>query len=191
MIPVPIREATGLPRPIARGTRPTALVTRAYLALSLGLALVALATAGCAGLGNALKEPGVRLDRVVLHEVGIRGGALHLMVELDNPNPFDLRGTGIELGFDVEGAHVGDLRFSDEFSVQKGGKTTLELPLRFEWAGVGNVLRAALATGEIPYTMKGQIELQTPWGAHSVPFTREGRAPLSSLGGVLSIPSGR
>ena len=160
--------------------------TRAYLALGLALALGA-----CAGLGNALKEPGVRLDRVVLQEVGIRGGVLHLMVQLDNPNAFDLRGTGIELGFDVDSAHVGDVRLADEFSVQKGGNTMLELPLRFEWAGVGNALRAALATGEIPYTMKGQIRLQTPWGAHSVPFTREGRAPLSSLGGALSIPTGR
>ncbi len=160
--------------------------TRAYLAL--GLALV---VGACAGLGNALKEPGVRLDRVVVQEVGIRGGVLHLMVELDNPNAFDLRGTGIELGFDVDSAHVGDVRLSDEFSVQKGGSTTLELPLRFEWAGVGNALRAALGTGEIPYTMKGQISLQTPWGAHSVPFTREGRAPLSSLGGARSIPTSR
>ena len=39
--------------------------------------------------------------------------------------------------------------------------------------------------------MKGQIRLQTPWGAHSVPFTSEGRAPLTRVGGVLSVPTGR
>ena len=171
-----------------KATRPR---TTAYLALIPALLVCSLVLGGCAGLGNALKEPGVRLNKVVVQEVGIRGGVLHLMVELDNPNPFDLRGTGIELGFDVEGAHVGDVRLSDEFSVEKGGSTTLELPVRFEWAGVGNALRSALASGEIPYTMKGQIDLHTPWGAHSVPFTREGRAPLSSLGGALSIPTGR
>jgi LEA14-like dessication related protein len=145
----------------------------------------------CAGLGNTLKEPAVRLERVVVRDVSVRGGNLDLMVDIDNPNAFDLRGTEVELGFDVEGSHVGDVRYADEFSVDRGGRTTLRLPLRFEWAGVGGALRTALTSGEIPYQMKGQIMLQTPWGAHSVPFTREGRAPLSRLSGALSGPTGR
>jgi LEA14-like dessication related protein len=155
---------------------------------TLGLAV---AFGGCAGLGNALREPDVRLDRVVVRDVGPRGGNLDLMVNVENPNGFDLRGTEIELGFDVEGSHVGDVRYTDEFSVAKGGQTTLRVPLRFEWAGVGNVIRTALSAGEVPYEMKGQIRLQTPWGAHSVPFTRTGRAPLTSLGGAWSVPTGR
>ena len=156
-----------------------------------GLLVLAAALGGCAGLGNAMKEPGIRLQRVVVREVGVRGGRLDLMVDLDNPNAFDLRGTAVELGFDVEGSHVGDVRYEDEFSVDKGGRTTLALPLRFEWAGVGAALRASLSYGELPYAMKGQIKLQTPWGAHSVPFTREGRAPLTRVGDVLPIPTGR
>jgi LEA14-like dessication related protein len=156
----------------------------ALLALVVGLG-------ACAGLGNALKEPDVRLDRVILRDVGVRGGELDLMVELDNPNGFDLRGTEVELGFDVEGSHVGDVRYTEEFSLDRGGRTTLTLPLRFEWAGVGSALRAALSYGEIPYQMRGQIRLQAPWGAHSVPFTREGRAPLTRVGGALSVPTGR
>ena len=79
----------------------------------------------------------------------------------------------------------------DDFSVDQGGRTTLTLPLRFEWAGVGSALRTALSSGEIPYEMKGQIRLQTPWGAHSVPFTREGRAPLTRVGGALPVPTSR
>jgi LEA14-like dessication related protein len=156
-----------------------------------GLLALAAGLGGCAGLGNTLKEPDVRLERVVVRDVGLRGGNLDLMVDLDNPNAFDLRGTEVELGFDVEGSHVGDVRYADEFSVDRGGRTTLRLPLRFEWAGVGGALRTALNAGEIPYEMKGQIRLQTPWGAHSVPFTREGRAPLTRVGGALSVPTGR
>ena len=156
----------------------------ASLALGGGLA-------GCAGLGNTLKEPDVRLDRVLVRDVGVRGGELGLVVEVNNPNPFDLRGTEVQLGFDVEGSHVGDVRYDDEFTVDKGGLTTLTLPLRFEWAGVGSALRAALSSGAIPYRMRGQISLQTPWGKHSVPFTREGRAPLSRVSGALQVPTSR
>jgi LEA14-like dessication related protein len=156
-----------------------------------GLLVLAAALGGCAGLGNTMKEPGIRLERVVVRDVGVRGGKLDLMVGLDNPNPFDLRGTEVALGFDVQGSHVGDVRYVDEFSVDRRGKTTLALPLAFEWAGVGAALRSALSHGEIPYAMKGQIKLQTPWGAHSVPFTREGRAPLTRVGDALPIPTGR
>jgi LEA14-like dessication related protein len=128
---------------------------------------------------------------VLVRSVSARGGDLDLLVEVDNPNGFDLRGTEVALGFDVEGSHVGDVRYADEFSVERGGQTTLTLPLRFEWAGVGNVVRSALTQGEVPYEMKGEISLQTPWGAHSVPFTRTGRVPLTRVGGVLPVPTGR
>jgi LEA14-like dessication related protein len=159
------------------------------LRYSGGLLALAAGLGGCAGLGNTLKNPDVRLERVIVRDVGVRGGNLDLVVGLDNPNPFDLRGTEVELGFDVEGTHVGDVSLGEDFSVERNGQTTLTLPLRFEWAGVGSALRTVLGHGEIPYEMKGQIKLQTPWGPHSVPFTREGRAPLTRLGGAMSVPS--
>lgn len=155
-----------------------------------GLLVLGAALAGCAAVGNALRNPEVELEQVVVRDVGVRGGSLDLLVGVENPNAFDLRGTEVELGFDVEGSHVGDVRYADDFSVNSGGRTTLTLPLRFEWAGVGSALRTALSQGDIPYEMKGQIRLQTPWGAQSVPFTREGRVPLSRVG-ALPASTGR
>jgi LEA14-like dessication related protein len=155
-----------------------------------GPLLLVAALAACAAVGNALQDPEIKLDQVLVREVGVRGGDLELQLSLDNPNPFDLRGTEIALGFDVEGSHVGDLRYADEFNLRSGGRTKLALPLGFEWAGVGSALKAALSSGEIPYEMKGQLTIQTPWGAQSVPFTREGRVPLSRVG-ALPAATGR
>lgn len=152
---------------------------------------LAAALGGCAGMGNALREPDIRLDRVIVRDIGVRGGKLDLEVEVANPNGFDLRGTELALGLDVEGSHLGDVRISDEFSVDRNGSTSLTLPLRFEWAGVGGALRTALSQGEIPYQMKGELKLQTPWGAHSVPFTKTGRAPLTNMMGVPAVGTGR
>ena len=150
----------------------------------------ALALGGCAGLGDLFKEPTFRLDRVVLRDVGLRGGALDLVIGVDNPNQFDLHGTGLTVGFDVEQSHLGDVRLANDFAVTKGSVTTLTLPLRFEWAGVGNAVRAALGSGEVPYTMKGQARLQTPFGQYDVPFQSEGRVPVTMPQGVLPTPSG-
>jgi len=72
--------------------------------------------------------------------------------------------------------------------VSENGRTTLTLPLTFGWAGVGSAVRAALGSGDLPYKMKGQVELRTPWGPKEVPFTREGRVALTRLAGALAIP---
>ena len=52
------------------------------------------ALAGCAAVGNVLKDPDVELEQVVVRDVGVRGGRLDLLVGVENPNAFDLRGTG-------------------------------------------------------------------------------------------------
>ncbi len=157
--------------------------------LRTAIGLLALAAAlGCAGVGDFFQEPEVRLDRVVIRSLGVTGGALDLVVDVHNPNHFDLRGTELVVGFDVEDSHVGDVRYADDFAVTRGEATTLTLPVRFQWAGVGNAVRTALNSGDIPYKMKGEVSLQTPFGRRSVAFSREGRAPLSRAASGMAIP---
>jgi LEA14-like dessication related protein len=156
-----------------------------------GGAIGILLLAGCAGIGEVLQEPEIHLDRVVLKSVSLTGGELGLQLGVFNPNRFDLQGTRLELGFDVQDAHVGDLEYRSEFQVQKGDTAALSLPLRFNWSGVSAAVRSALGTGALPYTMKGQLTLRTPFGPRVVPFTRQGRAPLTRLGGRIPIPAGQ
>jgi LEA14-like dessication related protein len=151
--------------------------------LALGVSI-----GGCSGIGDLFQEPSVQLDRVVVRGIGVSGGNLDLVVKVENPNGFTLQGTRLAVGFDVEGEHLGDIAYDDDFAVPENGITTLTLPLQFGWAGLGSAVRAALSTGELPYTMKGQAELKTPWGHKQVPFTHEGRVPLSRVAGALAIP---
>ena len=159
------------------------------LAIVLALAGSLSALGGCSGLNDLFKEPTFRLERVVMHDVGLQGGALDLIVGVDNPNQFDLHGTGLEAGFDVEQSHLGTVRLTDDFAVFKGRVTRLTIPLTFQWAGVGNAVRAALASGEIPYSMKGQARLETPFGQYDVPFEGQGRVPVTIPEGVRLTPS--
>lgn len=144
--------------------------------------------AACAAIGQLFKEPDVQLERAIVRGISVTGGNLDLIVKVDNPNSFTLQGTRLQLGFDVEGEHLGDITYDDDFAVSENGTTTITLPLKFGWAGVGSAVRAALGYGELPYKMKGQIELETPLGRKQVPFTREGRVPLIRSGGNIAIP---
>ena len=150
--------------------------------------LVLISSAACSGIGNNFRQPEIQLDHAVVRGIGLSGGNLDLVVKVENPNNFRLQGTRLEMGVDVEGQHLGDITYDDDFSVAENGTTTLTLPLRFGWAGVGSAVRAALGFGDLPYKMKGQAQLRTPWGRAEVPFTREGRVPLTRPGGNIAIP---
>jgi LEA14-like dessication related protein len=148
-----------------------------------------LCSAACSGLGLNFREPDIQLDHAVVRGVGLTGGNVDLVVKVENPNNFTLQGTKLQLGIDVEGSHLGDITYDNDFAVTENGETTLTLPLRFGWSGVGSAVRAALSYGDLPYKMKGQATLRLPGGAHTaVSFTHEGRAPLIRAAGNVAIP---
>jgi LEA14-like dessication related protein len=155
------------------------------LALSAATLLATVAACGPGFSSSNFRKPEINLQRVIVRGVGLTGGNLDLVVSVANPNPFDLRGTRLEAGFDVEGSHVGTVTYDDDYVVPKGDSTIVTLPLRFEWKGVSGAFRSALEYGDIPYTMKGQATLDTPVGKQVVPFTLSGRAPLTRSSGVL------
>lgn len=146
----------------------------------------ALALAACASMPRTFLDPEIQLREVTVRGVGITGGSMDLLVDVYNPNNFDLRGTKLQLGFDVEGSHLGDITYVDEYQVDRGDTTTVSLPMRFNWAGVSAAARAALGYGDIPYKMRGQATVRTPFGDRVVAFTREGRAPLTRPSGAAS-----
>jgi len=147
------------------------------------------AGADCSGIGSYLKEPDIQLEQAVVRGIGLNGGNLDLVLRLDNPNDFTLQGTRLQLGIDVEGSHLGDITYDDDYAVPQNGQTRLTLPLRFEWAGIGSAVRAALGYGELPYKMNGQATLRLPGGfSQSVSFSHEGRAPLTRAGTSVLTP---
>ena len=153
------------------------------------LLTLVLLSAACSGLGNNFREPDIQLDHAVVRGVGLTGGNLDLVVKVKNPNNFTLQGTKLQVGIDVEGSHLGDITYDNDFAVSENGETSITLPLRFGWSGVGSAVRAALGHGDLPYKMKGQATLRLPLGANTVvSFTHEGRAPLIRSGGNVAIP---
>ena len=57
---------------------------------------------GCAGLPAVFKNPDLTLQRAVVRGVSLSGGTMDLVVGVYNPNRFDLQGTRLQLGLDVE-----------------------------------------------------------------------------------------
>jgi LEA14-like dessication related protein len=146
---------------------------------------------GCAGLPNPFRDPDLHLQRAIVRGVGVTGGTMDLVLGIYNPNQFDLRGTRLQVGIDVQDSHLGDIEYDDQFSVPHGDSTSITLPISFTWSGLAGAARAALDHGDLPYTLKGQLTVDTPFGDRKISFTHEGRAPLTRIGGMLPIPTGQ
>ncbi|MGH7702433.1 MAG: LEA type 2 family protein, partial [Gemmatimonadales bacterium] len=141
---------------------------------------LALVLGGCASVGpENFLQPKVELSQVTLTSVGFKGGTLELLLTINNPNRFNVLGSRLEAGLDVEGAHFGDALLQDAFTLPKDGATTLIVPLTFDWAGVSAAARAALDYGRVGYHIAGVASVNTPAGRSlSVPFTGDGTVPM-------------
>ncbi len=150
------------------------------LPLPAVVSALALVLSGCASVGpENFLQPKIELSRVTLTSVGLRGGTLELLLTIDNPNHFNVMGSRLEAGLDVEGAHFGDALLEDAFTLPKQATASLTVPLSFQWAGVGAAARATLDYGRISYRLQGVASVRTPGGySVSVPFTGTGTVPM-------------
>lgn len=150
---------------------------------SLVVAGLGMLLLSCASLGmGKFEAPSFTLTGVTVRGLGVSGGTVDLLLDVTNPNRFDLRGTRLDLGLDVEGTHLGDMVLDDAFHLPRNQVTSLVVPLSFTWAGVGAAARSALNYGTVAYTLKGTASLQTPFGLEKVPFTREGSVAVGRSG---------
>ncbi len=150
--------------------------------------LLASALAACTGIGGPIVEPKIELSQLALRSAGLRGGTLEAVLNITNPNEFDIRGTKLELSLDIQGSHFGDMRLQDTFNLRKKEVTPVTLPLTFDWAGVGSAARAAIDYGTVNYTIKGNATVVRGGGDGGVvvPFSQDGTLPISRLTGAGS-----
>ena len=139
-------------------------------------------TSGCATLQQfSFEQPEFDLASVRIDGLGLTGGSLTLLVDVDNPNGYDLRTAQIDMAIDFEGTRFGEayLDGSTRFGSQE--VTAIELPLSFRWAGVGAGARALLERGAIGYTLATTLTVDTPLGARAIEMTTRGSVPVRRL----------
>ena len=72
-------------------------------------AVVALLTTGCATVQSLrFEQPEFDLTSVRVDGLGLTGGSLTLLIDVDNPNAYDLRTGQIDVAIDFEGARFGE-----------------------------------------------------------------------------------
>lgn len=140
----------------------------------------ALVMAACAGVPG-FERPTAELDAIQITGIGIMGGSLNLLLDVYNPNSYDLQTVRVDAGIDLEQSHFGDISVEKDVVLPSRQHAVVELPVSFTWAGVGAGARGLLERGSVQYSLDARVRLYTPVGEHTVGFRDAGVVPLSKM----------
>ena len=150
---------------------------RALLPATLAL------VAACATLRSAFsfKEPDVALERIEITGLSLTGGTFDLVLDVYNPNEYEIRGTRVELSLDLEDRHFGDALLDKPLALSATQHNRIVVPVAFQWAGVGAAAQALVSRQEVRYALQGAVLVDTPIGERRVAVKRDGTVPLSRV----------
>ena len=145
--------------------------------------MLLLAVTSLAGCSLIVKEPGVRVTDVQVASIGLAGGTVRVIVELENPNRFGLKSNVFNYRLELaEEAGVeattwltlfdGERKGMVEVPSHETARVVVEVP--FEYSAVGVVIDRLLQRGELEYRFSGSLEFRTPIGGVGVPFDERG-----------------
>src|SRR5215216_382277 len=127
------------------------MAMRKLASVTLSLTLVA-AAAGCASIAKrTFSEPIVTFKEMTLNGLGLTGGSLDIVLNVYNPNRFNLDGKSLTYRLMIDSVMFGEGQLNSAFTVQNGDSTQVRLPLNFTYAGIGTAGRQLLNTGTVNY----------------------------------------
>lgn len=146
------------------------------------LALVIVLGTSCAVLGGLrFEKPTVQLEAIQILGLDLVGGRLALVLDVYNPNSYDLRGLGLEAELTLEDTRFGNAVLDRGFTLTSSEHTQLEVPMTFTWEGVGAGARALLTRGEVNYDLATLIRADTPAGERPVRVRLDGTVALADM----------
>ncbi len=145
-------------------------------------ALLAVPLASCATLKHLrFEQPTVDLKAIEIAGVDVSGGSLVLVLDVFNPNDYDIRTTGVEASLDLEDTHFGTAVLEGDETLVANSRTEVEIPAEFTWEGVGAGARALLGRGALRYHLETRLRVETSMGGRTVTLRNRGEVPLRDL----------
>lgn len=144
-------------------------------------AVVAVSATGCASLGRkAFAEPKVTLQEMRLNGLGLTGGSLDVVLNVENPNGYRLDATRMTYRLLIDTIPFGEGAVDQHLTVGEKSQTTVRIPVNFSYSGIGAAGRALLQTGTVNYRVLGDLTVATPVGNFTRPYDMNGRYSLLS-----------
>ncbi|KAF8406349.1 hypothetical protein HHK36_008436 [Tetracentron sinense] len=119
-------------------------------------------------------KPEVDLEKIKFDQFSFEETSATLHLKLDNKNDFDLGLNALEYEVCLAEVNIGGACLSKSAKIGKKGQGIVELPISFRPKDFGSAMWEMIRGRGTGYSMKGNLDVDTPFGPMKLPFSREG-----------------
>jgi LEA14-like dessication related protein len=131
------------------------------------------------GILDLPKMPGISLEAIEVRKLTLSGATLKCLVQMTNPNSFDLLFKKLNYTLNLGGASLGQATALPTGPIGKNGKSTIALALVLSFAQMGRSFFQLLQGAKADYRLDGGLIFDRPAGGEEkVPFSLSGKSPL-------------
>ncbi|PON50604.1 Water stress and hypersensitive response domain containing protein [Trema orientale] len=119
-------------------------------------------------------KPDVDLDKIQFERFSFEETVAVLHLKLENKNDFDLGLNALEYEVWLSDVSIGGAELSKSAKIEKTGISYIDVPITFRPKDFGSALWDMIRGKGTGYTIKGNINVDTPFGAMKLPISKEG-----------------
>ena len=126
------------------------------------------------GCSLVFTKPTVTFRELKLVDIDTKGMSLNLLLNVNNPNSYDITLDGYRYSFNIQGLPLGSGEKKE--LVQFPGKkaTDIQVPVRVTYGNVLDIIMKRPNPTSIPYQLEAGLDIATPVGTLSFPISTSG-----------------
>ncbi|CAN6451948.1 unnamed protein product [Victoria cruziana] len=119
-------------------------------------------------------KPDVDLEKIKFNKFSFEETVATLHLKVENKNDFDLGLNKLDYEMWLADVSIGGAELAESQTIDKNGNTLVEIPITFRPKDFGGALWDMIRGRGTGYTMKGNLDVDTPFGPMKLPFSKEG-----------------
>lgn len=120
------------------------------------------------------QKPDVDVEKIHFQRFSFEETVAVLHLKLENMNDFDLGLKALDYEIWLGDVSIGGAELSKSANLEKNGISKVEVPITFRPKDFGSAMWDMIRGKGTGYTMKGNINVDTPFGAMKLPIIKEG-----------------
>ena len=119
-------------------------------------------------------KPDIDIEKIKFDRFSFEETVAVLHLKLENKNDFDLRLNDLDYEVWLCDESIGSVDLQKSANLVKNGITYIDIPITYRPKDFGSALWDMIRGKGTGYSMKGNINVDTPFGAMKLPITKEG-----------------
>ncbi|KAL6897344.1 hypothetical protein ACP4OV_007040 [Aristida adscensionis] len=119
-------------------------------------------------------KPDASVEKIKFEQFSFEESTAILHLNLDNKNDFDLGLNSMDYEFWLANVSIASAELKESANIKKQETTTMNLPISFRPKDFGSAMWDMIRGRGTGYTIKGHIDVNTPFGHMKIPISKEG-----------------